>query len=199
MDHSTSAEESILWRDCLEITKQLLAKNVDFCFSLRFGPTFSFSLDTQKVRNRKHSDLPGIKVKQSSPSNRSRNKMRLEAFLAKKRAIAVSKTSSPESESGGHSMENPGKTPNQTAPGTKVRSRMEINLPATSTNKVDSEVESSPHKKMNVNEIKMSVQECLDDLRRTREQNRRVEQRNKEESEKKHQALKKLFELDKFD
>ena len=96
-------------------------------------------------------------------------------------------------------MENPGKTPNQTAPGTKVRSRMEINIPATSTNEVDSEDESSPHKKMNVNEIKMSVQECLDDLRRTREQNRRVEQRNKEESEKRHQALKKLFELDKFD
>ena len=198
MDHSTSAEESILWRDCLEITKQLLAKNVDFCFSLRFGPTFSFSLDTQKVRNHQHSDLPGSKVKQSSPSNRRRNKMRLEAFLAKKRAIAVSSTSSPQSESGGHSMENPGKTPNQTAPGTKVRSRMEINLPATSTNEVDSEGESSSHKKMDVNEIKMSAQEHLDDLRRMQERNRRVEQRNKEESEKRHQALKKLFELDKF-
>jgi len=119
--------------------------------------------------------------------------MRLEAFLAKKRAIAVSSTSSPQSESGGHSMENPGKTPNQTAPGTKVRSRMEINLPATSTNEVDSEGESSSHKKMDVNEIKMSVQECLDDLRRTREQNDRVIQRNKEESEKRYQAVKKML------
>ena len=64
MDHSATAEESFLWRNCLEITKQLLAKNVDFCFSLRVGPTFSFSLDTQKVRNHQHSDLPGTKIKQ---------------------------------------------------------------------------------------------------------------------------------------
>ena len=42
----------------VEITKQLLAKNMNFCFSLRVGPTFS-SLDTQKVWNDQHSELPG--------------------------------------------------------------------------------------------------------------------------------------------
>ena len=67
--------------------------------------------------------------------------MRLEAFLAKKRANAVSSTSSPESESGGQSLEAPGKPPNQTAPGKNVRSGMETNLHTTSTDKVDSEGE----------------------------------------------------------
>ena len=164
---SAPAEELILWRNCLEITEQLLAKNMNFCFSLRVGSTFSFSLDTQKVRNDQHSELPRSKAKRSSPSNRRRNKIRLEAFLARKKANTVLSTSSPESKAGGQSLEGLGKPPNQTAPGDKDRSGTEINLPTTSTNGGNSEGGSSSHKdEIGVKEIKKRVQKCIDDSQR---------------------------------
>ena len=150
----------------VEITKQLLAKNMNFCFSLRVGPTFS-SLDTQKVRNDQHSELPRSKAKRSSPSNRRRNKIRLEAFLARKKANTVLSTSSPESKAGGQSLEGLGKPPKQTAPGDKDRSGTEINLPTTSTNGGNSEGGSSSHKdEIGVKEIKKRVQKCIDDSQR---------------------------------
>ena len=116
--------------------------------------------------------------------------MRLEAFLARKKGDTVSSKSSLESESGGHSLEGPGKPPNQTAPGDKVRSRMEINPPTTSINKLDSKKGSFSHKKMGVKEVKRSIQECLADVRRLSEQNWDPMRRNEQESERRHQAIK---------
>ena len=179
---SAPAEELILWRNCLEITEQLLAKNMNFCFSLRVGPTFS-SLDTQKVRNDQHSELPRSKAKRSSPSNRRRNKIRLEAFLARKKANTVLSTSSPESKAGGQSLEGLGKPPKQTAPGDKDRSGTEINLPTTSTNGGNSEGGSSSHKdEIGVKEIKKRIQECIDDSQRI------------QSNEEKHQAVRTSLE-----
>ena len=179
---SAPAEELILWRNCLEITEQLLAKNMNFCFSLRVGSTFSFSLDTQKVRNDQHSELPRSKAKRSSPSNRRRNKIRLEAFLARKKANTVLSTSSPESKAGGQFLEGLGKPPNQTAPGDKDRSGTEINLPTTSTNGGNSEGGSSSHKdEIGVKEIKKRVQKCIDDSQRILEHQELIMRQSNEE------------------
>ena len=179
---SAPAEELILWRNCLEITEQLLAKNMNFCFSLRVGSTFSFSLDTQKVRNDQHSELPRSKAKRSSPSNRRRNKIRLEAFLARKKANTVLSTSSPESKAGGQSLEGLGKPPKQTAPGDKDRSGTEINLPTTSTNGGNSEGGSSSHKdEIGVKEIKKRVQKCIDDSQRILEHQELIMRQSNEE------------------
>ena len=167
----------------VEITKQLLAKNMNFCFSLRVGPTFS-SLDTQKVRNDQHSELPRSKAKRSSPSNRRRNKIRLEAFLARKKANTVLNTSSPESEAGGQSLEGPGKPPNQTAPGDKERDGTEINLPTTSTNGGNSEGRSSSHNdEIGVKEIKKRVQKCIDDTQRILEHQREMQRQTMQRKE----------------
>ena len=67
-----------------------------------------------------------------SPSTRARNRLRLERFLAKKKASAVPASSSPEPVCGGCPLEPPGVAPNQTAPDEKGRTSSEINLPTTS-------------------------------------------------------------------
>ena len=93
--------------------------------------------------------------------------MRLEAFLAKKRANAVSSTSSPESESGGQSLEAPGKPPNQTAP------ERDGDKPTHNQHR-----QSGQRGREKIKEIKMSVQKCLgdsvwDDFRRRQEGNKK--------------------------
>ena len=86
MDHFASAEDLSLWKDCLEIARQLLARSMDFCFTVRIGSSFSFSLDAQKARKHLQSDKTlGSKVKHKSPSTRKRDRKRQEQFLQRKK------------------------------------------------------------------------------------------------------------------
>ena len=122
------------------------------------------------------------KAKRSSPINRRRNKIRLEAFLARKKANTVLSTSSPESKAGGQFLEGLGKPPKQTAPGDKDRSGTEINLPTTSTNGGNSEGGSSSHKdEIGVKEIKKRVQKCIDDSQRILEHQELIMRQSNEE------------------
>ena len=98
--HSASAVESGPWNDCLAIAKQLLAQNMDFRMTVRVG-SLSFSLDATKARNILLSrDSPEVRKTRKSPSTRARNRLRLERFLAKKKASTVPATSSPEPDCG---------------------------------------------------------------------------------------------------
>ena len=65
-----------------------------------------------------------------SPSTRARNRLRLERFLAKKKASTVPASSSPEPDCGSYPLESPGIAPNQTDG--KGRTSSEINLTTTS-------------------------------------------------------------------
>ena len=129
--HSASAVESGPWNDCLAIAKQLLAQNMDFRMTVRVG-TLSFSLDATKARNILLSrDSPEVRKTRKSPSTRARNRLRLERFLAKKKASTVPASSSPEPDCGDCPLELPGIAPNQTAPDGKGRTSSEINLTTT--------------------------------------------------------------------
>lgn len=122
--HSASAMESGPWNDCLAIARQLLAQNMDFRMTVRVG-TLSFSLDATKARNILLSrDSPEVRKTRKSPSTRARNRLRLERFLAKKKASTVPASSSPEPDCGSYPLESPGIAPNQTS--------SEINLTTTS-------------------------------------------------------------------
>ena len=124
--------ESGPWNDCLAIAKQLLAQNMDFRMTVRVG-SLSFSLDATKARNILLStDSPEVRKSQKSPSTRARNRLRLERFLAKKKASTVPASSSPEPDCGDCPLELPGIAPNQTAPDGKGRTSSEINLTTTS-------------------------------------------------------------------
>ena len=130
--HSASAMESGPWNECLVIARQLLAQNMDFRMTVRVG-TLSFSLDATKARNILLSrDSPEVRKTRKSPSTRARNRLRLERFLAKKKASTVPASSSPEPDCGGCPLELPGIAPNQTAPDGKGRTSSEINLTTTS-------------------------------------------------------------------
>ena len=130
--HSASAMESGPWNDCLAIARQLLAQNMDFRMTVRVG-TLSFSLDATKARNILLSrDSPEVRKTRKSPSTRARNRLRLERFLAKKKASTVPASSSPEPDCGSYPLESPGIAPNQTAPDGKGRTSSEINLTTTS-------------------------------------------------------------------
>lgn len=132
MHLSASAVEIGPWNDCLAIARQLLETNMDFCMTVRVG-SLSFSLDARKARNILLStDSPGVRKTRKSPSTRARNRLRLERFLAKKKASTVPASSSPEPDCGGHPLELPRIAPNQTAPDEKGRTSSEINLPTTS-------------------------------------------------------------------
>ena len=132
MHHSTPAVESGPWNDSLALARQLLAQNMDFRMTVRVG-SLSFSLDATKARNILPSTAsPEVRKSRKSPSTRARNKLRLERFLAKKKASAVPASSSPEPVCGGCPLELPGVAPNQTAPDEKGRTSSEINLPTTS-------------------------------------------------------------------
>ena len=116
--------ESGPWNDCLAIARQLLAQNMDFRMTVRVG-TLSFSLDATKARNILLSrDSPEVRKTRKSPSTRARNRLRLERFLAKKKASTVPASSSPEPDCGSYPLESPGIAPNQTS--------SEINLTTTS-------------------------------------------------------------------
>ena len=122
--HSASAMESGPWNECLAIARQLLAQNMDFRMTVRVG-TLSFSLDATKARNIMLSrDSPEVRKTRKSPSTTARNRLRLERFLAKKKASTVPASSSPEPDCGGYPLESPGIAPNQTS--------SEINLTTTS-------------------------------------------------------------------
>ena len=132
MHHSTPAVESGPWNDCLAFARQLLAQNMDFRMTVRVG-SLSFSLDATKARNILLStDSPEVRKTRKSPSTRARNRLRLERFLAKKKASTVPASSSPEPDCGGCPLELPGIAPNQTAPDGKGRTSSEINLTTTS-------------------------------------------------------------------
>ena len=138
MDHFALPEDSNPWKDCLELARQLLGKNMDFCFNVKIGSTISFSLNAQKARKHLQSDgFLGSKVKQKSPSTRKRNRLRQEQFFAKKKAAAVSTTTSPEPVFGGHSLDVPRGPPTQRTPDETRRSFLETNLPSTSSSKAD--------------------------------------------------------------
>ena len=129
--HSASAVESGPWNDCLAIAKQLLAQNMDFRMTVRVG-SLSFSLDATKARNILLStDSPEVRKMRKSPSTRARNRLRLERFLANKKASTVPASSSPEPDCGDCPLELPGIAPNQTAPDGKGRTSSEINLTTT--------------------------------------------------------------------
>ena len=132
MHHSTPAVESGPWNDSLALARQLLAQDMDFRMTVRVG-SLSFSLDAMKARKILPSTAsPEVRKSRKSPSTRARNKLRLERFLAKKKASAVPASSSPEPVCGGCPLELPGVAPNQTAPDEKGRTSSEINLPTTS-------------------------------------------------------------------
>ena len=132
MHHSASAVESGPWNDCLAIARQLLAQNMNFRMTVRVG-SLSFSLDATKARNILLStDSPEVRKTRKSPSTRARNRLRLERFLAKKKASTIPASSSPEPDCGGCPLELPGSAPNQTAPDGKGQTSSEINLPTTS-------------------------------------------------------------------
>ena len=87
---------------------------MDFRMTVRVG-SLSFSLDATKARNILLStDSPEVRKTHKSPSTRARNRLRLERFLAKKKASTVPATSSPEPDCG------------------KGRTSSEINLTTTS-------------------------------------------------------------------
>lgn len=105
---------------------------MDFRMTVRVG-SLSFSLDATKARNILLSkDSPEVRKTRKSPSTRARNRLRLERFLAKKKASTVPASSSPEPDCGGCPVELPGIAPNQTAPDGKGRTSSEINLTTTS-------------------------------------------------------------------
>ena len=157
MDHFASAEDLSLWKDCLEIARQLLARSMDFCFTVRIGSSFSFSLDAQKARKHLQSDgILGSKVKHKSPSTKKRDRKRQEQFFAKKKAAAVS---TPEPASGGHSLEVPrGESPTQRTPDETSQGSLEDDLTTTSTSKADRVGQRLAQKE----EIAQSTKECLD-------------------------------------
>ena len=91
------------------------------------------SLDATKARNILLSrDSPEVRKTRKSPSTRARNRLRLERFLAKKKASTVPATSSPEPDCRGCPLELLGIASNQTAPDGKGRTSSEINLTTTS-------------------------------------------------------------------
>ena len=170
MDHFALAEGSNPWKDCLELARQLLTENMNFCFTVKIGSTrgsnLSFSLNAQKARKPLQSDgFLGSKVKQKSPSTRKRNRLRQEQFFAKKKAEAVSTTTSPEPVFGGHSLDVPRGPPNQKTPDETSRSFLETSLPSTSTSKADKERQRLVQKTqimVNIKESTKSTKECLD-------------------------------------
>ena len=162
MDHFALPEDSNPWKDCLELARQLLGKNMDFCFNVKIGSTISFSLNAQKARKHLQSDgVLGSKVKQKSPSTRKRNRLRQEQFFAKKKAAAVSTTTSPEPVFGGHSLDVPRGPPTQRTPDETSRT----SLPSTSTSKADKEGQRLAQKTkimVDIKENTKSTKECLD-------------------------------------
>ena len=182
MDQFALAEDLSLWKDCLEIARQLLARSMDFCFIVRIGSSFSFSLDAQKARKHLQSDgTLGSKVKHKSPSTRKRDRKRQEQFFAKKKAAAVSPSTSPEPASGGHSLEVPrGGSPNQRTPEETSRGSLEIDLTTTSTSKADREGQRLAQKE----EITQSTKEALDKIELIQQEGRALVQRLKTMKEK---------------
>ena len=166
MDHFALPEDSNPWKDCLELARQLLGKNMDFCFNVKIGSTISFSLNAQKARKHLQSDgFLGSKVKQKSPSTRKRNRLRQEQFFAKKNAAAVSPTTSPEPVFGGHSLDVPRGPPTQRTPDETSQSFLETNLPSTSSSKADKERQRLAQKTkimVDIKESTKSTKECLD-------------------------------------
>ena len=87
---SIAAEDPSIWRCCLDVARQLISKNLDFCFDLKVG-TFSISLDAQKTRRHLLSrEAAKSKPKHKSPSTIKRNEQRMDQFLSRKRAGAFS-------------------------------------------------------------------------------------------------------------
>ena len=164
------AEDSNPWKDCLELARQLLTKNMNFCFTVKIGSTrgsnLSFSLNAQKARKHLQSDgFLGSKVKQKSPSTRKRNRLRQEQFFAKKKAAAVSTTTSPDPVFGGHSLDVPRGPPTQRTPDETSRSFLETNLPSTSPSKADKERQRLAQKTkimVDIKESTKSTKEILD-------------------------------------
>ena len=73
---------------------------MDFRMTVRVG-SLSFSLDATKARNILPSTAsPEVRKSRKSPSTRARNRLRLERFLAKKKASTVPATSSSEPDCG---------------------------------------------------------------------------------------------------
>ena len=166
MDHFALPEDSNPWKDCLELARQLPGKNMGFCFNVKIGSTISFSLNAQKARKHLQSDgVLGSKVKQKSPSTRTRDRLRQEQFFAKKKAAAVSPTTSPEPVFGGHSLDVPRGPPTQRTPDETRRSFLKTNLPSTSPSKADKERQRLAQKTKIMADIKestKSTKEILD-------------------------------------
>ena len=170
MDHLASAEDSTPWKDCLDFARQLLSKNMDFCFTVKVGSTLSFSLNAQKARKHLQSDgVLGSKVKQKSPSTKTRDRIRQEQFFAKKKAAAaVSTTTSLEPACGDHSLEAPRGSPIQRTPDETSQTSLETNLPRTRTSKADNEGQRLAQKTkimMDIKESTKSTKECLDKMK----------------------------------
>ena len=105
------APDPDLWISCLELARQLIAKDVDFCLDLKIGNQ-SFSLDTKK--SRKHLDFSeptARRSKHKSASTLKRDKLRLERFLARRSGGRKTETSwdisSPSSGLVDHILEKP--------------------------------------------------------------------------------------------
>ena len=105
------APDPDLWISYLELARQLIAKDVDFCLDLKIGNQ-SFSLDTKK--SRKHLDFSeptARRSKHKSASTLKRDKLRLERFLARRSSGRKTETSwdisSPSSGLVDHILEKP--------------------------------------------------------------------------------------------
>ena len=85
-----SSEENdfhtIVISKCLELTKMLGSKGMDYTFKLTFGDSFCFSLDTMGARTQ---PVPvPVKKKKKSESAKRRDKKRRMEFLSRKKTVS---------------------------------------------------------------------------------------------------------------
>ena len=168
------APDPDLWISCLELARQLIAKDVDFCLDLKIGNQ-SFSLDTKK--SRKHldfSDPTGRRSKHKSASTLKRDKLRLERFLARKSGGRKTETSwdisSPSSGLVDHILEKPmGETSQEVPEESQEGTGDDSVVPGSNDKGEKSLVETvREERKMGIKDLGRQVREGLDELERLR-------------------------------
>ena len=157
------APDPDLWISCLELARQLIAKDVDFCLDLKIGNQ-SFSLDTKK--SRKHLDFSeptARRSKHKSASTLKRDKLRLERFLARRSGGRKTETSwdisSPSSGLVDHILEKPmGETSQEVPEESQEGTGDDSVVPGSNDDRGD--------RKMGIKDLGRQVREGLDELER---------------------------------
>ena len=157
------APDPDLWISCLELARQLIAKDVDFCLDLKIGNQ-SFSLDTKK--SRKHLDFSeptARRSKHKSASTLKRDKLRLERFLARRSGGRKTETSwdisSPSSGLVDHILEKPmGETSQEVPDESQEGTGDDSVVPGSNDDRGD--------RKMGIKDLGRQVREGLDELER---------------------------------